>query len=205
MGLRHSGEHATAVICLVLMCSACLTPAMPDPITEPVVDRPGETLVRYRDRFVEVVVEFGFADNNIADEWLILNAAFSGMTGGATTIDRRLISVRTPDGRTIPLPSYKEFNAAYGDLASAARRAKLASQPLDFTRGGRRPCSIGFMPLPGSGEVANTAINVTKNELCVGLLFFPVRGGVQPGRWKLVIELEEAKATVPFALGYDVS
>jgi len=38
----------------------------------------------------------------------------------------------TSNGRTIPLPSYKEFNAAYGEIASAVRRAALASQPLEF-------------------------------------------------------------------------
>jgi hypothetical protein len=59
------------------------------------------------------------------------------------------------------------------------------------------------MPLPGSGKVARTAVNVTKNDYCAGLLYFPVRGGVQPGRWKLVIEFEESQAVVPFTLEAD--
>jgi len=60
-----------------------------------------------------------------------------------------------------------------------------------------------FMPLPGSGVAANTAINVTKNDLCVGMLFFPIRGGVQPGRWKLILEFVETEAVVPFVLEID--
>ena len=198
-----SGLLAVAVLGLLAFGCGSVTPAMPNPITEPVVDQPGRDIIRYRDKVIEVVVETGFAANNMAEDWLILNVALSGMTGGATKVDRRLISVRTPDGRTIPLPSYKEFNAAYGELASAARRAALTSQPLDFTRGGRRACGINFMPLPGSGVAANKALNVTKNELCVGMLYFPVRGGVQPGRWKLILDFEETQAVVPFVLETD--
>jgi hypothetical protein len=180
-------------------CSST-TPAMPNPVTEPAIDQPGRHLVRYRDSVIEIVVDTKFAANNLGDQWLILNTAMSGMTGAATQVDRKLVSVRTPDGRTIPLPSYREFNTAYPELATAARRASLASDPLDFTRGGRRDCSIDFMPLPGSGRAARTALNVTNRQLCVGMLYFPVAGGVQPGTWKLVIEFEETEAVVPFAL-----
>ena len=179
------------------------TPAMPKPITAPMIDRPGQHMVRYRDRVIEVVLDTKFAANNLGEEWLILNAAMSGMTGGATKVERDLISLRTPDGRTIPMPGYREFNAAYTDLASAARRAALASDPLDFTRGGRRDCLIDFFPLPGSGRSSNTALHVTKNQFCVGMLFFPVRGGVQPGRWKLILDFEETQALVPFILETD--
>ncbi len=201
--MQLSGLLMVAFLGLLAPGCGSVTPAMPNPITEPVVDQPGRDIIRYRDRVIEVVVESGFAANNMAEDWLILNVALSGMTGGATKVDRRLISIRTPDGRTIPLPSYKEFNAAYDELASAARRAALTSQPLGFTRGGRRACAINFMPLPGSGVAANKAVNVTKNDLCVGMLYFPVRGGVQPGRWKLILDYEETQAVVPFVLETD--
>jgi hypothetical protein len=176
------------------------TPAMPNPITEPVIDQPGRYIVRYRDAVIEIVLDTKYAANNLGEEWLILSAAMSGMTAGATEVERDLISVRTPDGHTIPMPTYREFNAAYNDLASAARRAALASDPLDFTRGGRRDCLIGFFPLPGSGRSSKTALNVTKNQLCVGMLYFPVRNGVQPGAWRLIVEFEETQAVVPFTL-----
>ena len=191
-----------AIGALVLAAAGCstTTPAMPNPVTEPAIDQPGRHLVRYRDSVIEIVIDTKYAANNLGAEWLILNTAMSGMTGAATQVDRDQVSVRTPNGKTIPLPSYKEFNAAYPELATAARRASLSSDPLDFTRGGRRNCSIDFMPLPGSGRSAKTALNVTNRQLCVGMLYFPVSGGVQPGRWKLVIEFEETEAVVPFSL-----
>jgi len=180
-------------------CSAT-TPAMPNPITEPAIDQPGRHIVRYRDMVIEIVIDTKFAANSFGDEWMILNVAMSGMTGGTTKVDRKLVSIRTPDGRTIPMPSYSEFNAAYPELASAARRASLASDPLNFTRAGRRDCLINFFPLPGSGRSARTALNVSKNELCVGMLYFPIGNGIQPGSWRLIVDFEETRAVVPFTL-----
>jgi hypothetical protein len=200
MGLHLLRLLAISSLGLAVVGCSTTTPAMPNPVTEPAIDQPGSHLVRYRDSVIEIVIDAKYAANNLGEKWLILNTAMSGMTGAATQVDRDLVSVRTPDGRTIPLPSYREFNAAYPELATAARRASLASDPLDFTRGGRRDCSIDFMPLPGSGRSAKTALNVTNRQLCVGMLYFPVAGGVQPGRWKLIIEFEETEAAVPFFL-----
>jgi hypothetical protein len=185
---------------IVAWACGSTTPAMPNPITEPVIDQPGRYIVRYRDAVIEVVLDTKFAASSLGAEWLVLNAAMSGMTGGATMVERELVSLRSPDGRTISMPSYREFNTAYTELASTARRAALASDPLGFTRGGRRDCLIDFFPLPGSGRSARTALHVTKNQLCVGMLFFPARNGVQPGNWKLIIEFEETEAVVPFTL-----
>jgi len=197
------GRHLERLLVLAILgvvAAGCgtTTPAMRNPITEPTIDQPGRYIVRYRDTVIEIVLDTRFAANNLGEEWLILNAAMSGMTGGATKVNRDLMFVRAPDGRSIPMPTYREFNAAYTELAPAARRAALASDPLNFTRGGRRDCLMDFFPLPGSGRSSNTALNVTKNELCIGMLYFPVRNGVQPGTWKLIIEFEETEAVVPF-------
>jgi hypothetical protein len=35
------------------------------------------------------------------------------------------------------------------------------------------------------------------------MLYFPIRGGVQPGRWKLILEFVETEAVVPFILETD--
>jgi len=36
--------------------------------------------------------------------------------------------------------------------------------------------------------------------LCSGPLVFKVPGGIQPGRWRLIIEQEESRVDVPFEL-----
>lgn len=200
--MGHNFKSLMVLGLLSVVAGGCgsTTPAMPNPITEAVVDQPGRHIVRFRDTVIEIVIDSKFAANSLGDEWMILNTAMSGMTGGTTMVDREMMSIRTPDGRTIPMPTYREFNSAYNELASAARRAEMAADPLDFTRAGRRNCRIDFFPLPGSGRSARTALNVSKNELCVGPLYFPVKNGIQPGNWKLVIDFEETRAVVPFTL-----
>lgn len=179
---------------------ASTTPAMPNPVTEPLIDQPGRHIVRYRDAVIEIVIDSEFAANNLGEQWLILSMGLSGMTGGQTKVEREMVSVRSPDGRTFVLPSYRQFNADYTEIAPTARRASIATDPLDFTRGGRRDCRIDFFPLPGSGRSARLALLLNKNEFCVGMFYFPIPNGVQPGDWRMIVEFEETEAVVPFTL-----
>ena len=200
MGPQVKGVLVLGVLTIVSLACGSTTPAMPNPVTEPIIDQPGRHIVRYRDSVIEIVLDTKFAANNLGEEWLILNTAMSGMTGANTEVERDLVSVRAPAGRTLPLPSYREFNAAYSELAPISRRAALASDPLDFTRASRRDCLIDFFPLPGSGSSARKSLHVSKNDLCVGLLYFPIPNGVQSGNWKLIVEFEETEAILPFTL-----
>jgi hypothetical protein len=200
MGTQGKRVFVLGLLGIVSLACGSTTPAMPNPVTEPIIDQPGRYIARYRDSVIEIVLDTKFAANNLGEEWLILNTALSGMTGADTEVDRDLVSIRSPDGRAIPLPTYREFNAVYSELAATARRAALSSDPLDFTRASRRNCLIDFFPLPGSGRSARKALHVNKNTLCVGMLYFPIPNGVQPGTWKLVVEFEETEAMLPFAL-----
>ena len=167
--------------------------------TEPMVDQPGNTIVRFRGPLVEVLVDYKFANLSVGDEWIILNVAVTSSESRAIEIRRGSVSVKTPDGRTIPLPFYRDFIEAYPQIQSAARRAALASDPLDFTHAGRRTCNLGFQPLPGT-DAALESVYVNVRQICQGLLFFPVQGGIQPGRWEFIIEFEEFDARVPFKI-----
>jgi len=48
-------------------------------------------------------------------------------------------------------------------------------------------------------------MQIGRNEECSGPLVFSVPGGVQPGRWRLVIDLEESRVDLPFELELDDS
>jgi hypothetical protein len=166
---------------------------------EPTVDQLGKTISRYRDPLVEVIVDYKFANLNQGEDWIILNVAITSSESKAIEVRRDHVLVRTPDGRKIPLPSYPDFIAAYPELQSAARRAALASDPIDFTQAGRQTCDLRFQPLPGT-VTALESVYVNMRKICQGLLYFPVQGGVQPGNWEFIIEFEEFDARVPFEL-----
>ena len=167
--------------------------------TEPTVDQPGKTISRYRDPLVEVIVDYKFANLSQGNDWMILNVAVTTSESKAIEVRRGHVLVRTPDGREIPLPPYADFIAAYPEVQSAARRAALASDPIDFTQAGRQTCDLRFQPLPGT-VAALESVYVNMRKICQGLLYFPVQGGIQPGRWEFIIEFEEFDARVPFEI-----
>ena len=167
--------------------------------TEPTVDKPGKTISRYSDSLVEVIVDYKFANRSVGDDWMILNVAVTSWESKAIEVRRGHVLVRTPDGRKIPLPPYSEFIAAYPEVQSAARRAALASDPIDFTQAGRRTCDLRFQPLPGT-DTALESVFVNMRKICQGLLYFPIQGGIQPGTWEFIIEFEEFDARVPFEI-----
>ena len=167
--------------------------------TDKTIDQMGKTITRYRSSLVEVLVDYKFANVSVGDDWIILNVAITSSKSQAIEVRSDSVSVRTSDGRKIPLPSYSDFIDAYPEIQSAARRAALASDPLDFTQAGRRTCDLGFQPLPGTvASLESVFVNVRK--ICQGLLFFPVQGGIQPGKWEFIIEFEEFDARVPFEI-----
>ena len=195
----------TAVVTIIIIAAATLiagcssSSSTKGNATEPRVDKPGKTISRYSDSLVEVIVDYKFANGNLGDDWLILNVAVTSWESKAVEVRRGHVLVRTPDGRKIPLPPYPDFIAAYPEIQSAARRAALASDPIDFTQAGRRTCDLRFQPLPGT-DTALESVYVNMRKICQSLLYFPVQGGVQPGNWEFIIEFEEFDARVPFEI-----
>lgn len=172
-------------------------PASP---SQPSITQVGRTQVRTVGADLTGVVSYKFADASLGDDWMIIDVALTGERNDSIEVKLADVSVRTPDGRRIPLPTQKEFIDAYPQLQSMLRRAAVASEPLEATRGGKRPCDLNFLRIPGTGSTRD-AIWINQNQLCVGMLAFPVQGGIQPGRWKLIIELEESSLEIPFDLG----
>ncbi len=156
--------------------------------------------VLYEGPELEAVVRTRQAQHDIGEEWLILVAHLRGAhSSGITEIHRKDISVRTPDGRRLPLISQDEFREVYREIHSRVRRATESSAPLSTYRRDLRLCDRWFLVEP-TGGFAQDEIAISTFEECWGPLVFAVPGGVQPGRWRLVIELEESRADIPFEL-----
>lgn len=195
---RKDAMHPVMMLASAVVFIACSSASSAmSPPGEPVIDQPGKTISRYKGPLVEIIVDYTHAAHSLGDNWLILNVAVAGWESKAVEVRRAHVVVTTPDGRKVPLPEYADFIKAYPDIQAASRRAALASQPIDFSQGGRNTCALAFQPLPGS-TVALESVYVNMREICQGLLFFPILGGVQPGQWEFNVEFEEFDAQVPF-------
>lgn len=159
--------------------------------------------VVYEGPEIRATVRHYQAERDLGGDWLILVAHLRGAhTSGITKIHRRDISVRTPDGRRLPLITQAEFREAYREIHSRVRRAMSSSAPLSTYGEDHRLCDRWFLEEPVGG-FAQDEIAISTFEECWGPLVFKVTGGVQPGRWRLVIELEESTADIPFHLEVD--
>jgi len=190
-------QHTLTIgLALIIGCTTSLGPA---------ADEEGERdLSRYAVRYdgPELVAAVGFhlTSEGIGDEWLILALQVtSSKQGGSTVIHRDEITARTPDGRRIALLTQDEYRKNSGRFRILVGRT-LSFLPLikNYERS-QTPCRRWFLEEPGGGTGLE-AIPVNNLQVCSGPLVFKVPGSVQPGRWRLVIELEESTADIPFVV-----
>jgi len=183
----------------LLFIIGCETYSVPDP-NNPATRQIARNAVLYEGPELVAVVGFPQAQRSLGDEWLILAVELTSPRGSkAVVINRSAISLRTPDGRRLTLISKNEFRRRYLKLRIPVERA-LRTLPLLYRyEQGREPCGRWFFET-NTGEVAFDELTVSSFQACAGPLLFNVPGGVQPGRWRLVIDLEESRANIPFVL-----
>lgn len=180
-------------------CASSNPDAPPPPVTQAEVEQVGATSVKYRGPDLELAMSYRFANMNLGMDWLLVDVAVTGARRLSVELKREKISLRTPDGETVPLPSQEELASAFSTIRAANQRADVAAEPLRYW-GGRRLCTLNFLVEPGSNIVMQS-IWVNDERWCVGRLYFPLAGGVQPGRYELRVDLPESKVRVPFVLG----
>lgn len=149
---------------------------------------------------LEVVLGTGYAVGHLGQEFLLLGASLAGANSDRmTTIDRSKISVQAPDRRIIPLMSQTEFRDAYANLIVPTRRARVYSPTALDSRPARRPCNDWFFRPPTDG-LARDVLTISSIEVCEGILYFHVPGGVPSGAWALEIKLHDNVVEIPFVL-----
>jgi hypothetical protein len=181
---------------VLLLAGACSSAV---PTDTPGVERAGATVLLYKGPDVEAALGYRFAASNLGTDWLMLDLAATA-THATVEVKRDRISLRTPQGETVPLATQQEFGQAYGKLRADIERANVAADPLDYFPRGRAPCTTGFFTVPGEG-LAFPSVWLDDRRVCAGRLFFAVPGGVQEGTYTLAIDFEESRLRIPFRLG----
>jgi len=146
------------------------------------------------------VVAYRQGKNSVAEERLILAVEFtSPRSAGPNIVSRSDISIRTPGGRRLELISQDDFRRSFARMRIPVERT-LEFLPLLYRYlPTRLPCDRWFLVSPPK-NIAFDEIPINSSQTCSGPLVFSVPGGVQPGRWRLVIELEESRADIPFII-----
>jgi hypothetical protein len=150
----------------------------------------------------ELTVALGFyqATRSIGDEWLVVAVELtSSANSGRSIVNRGDIFAISPDGRRLPLVSQQLFREAFASIRVTVERALRGLPILGRYDRSQMPCDRWFLASPFGGfDYEEVPVNTF--QLCSGPLVFQVVGGIQPGRWRLIIELEESRVDIPFEL-----
>jgi len=135
---------------------------------------------------------------SVAEEWLILAVELTSPRGsGPTIVDRNAISAYTPDGRRLPLTSQDVFVRNYTRLRIPVEQTLQYLPLLYRVEPNRMPGDRWFYAVSAE-NIGYDEIPMNSSQKFWGPLIFSVPGGVQPGRWRLVFDLEESRPDIPF-------
>jgi hypothetical protein len=187
---------------ILLLAAGCATSSDPAP-----TDTGRREVSRYAvvDAGPELEVALGFyqATTSIGEEWLVVAVEMtSASRGGRVDVSRSDITMMTPSGRRLGLISQEEFREVYPSIRIMVERSLRSLPILGRYKSSQVPCSRWFLEDPFGG-FGHDEITINTFRLCSGPLAFRVPGGVQPGRWRLLIDLQESRVDIPFELFSD--
>jgi hypothetical protein len=156
--------------------------------------------VLHRGAQLVAVVSYLQAQRSLGGEDMVLAVEMTAARGrGPIVLKRSDIHLRTPAGSHLPLISQKEYRKLQPGIRVPVERALLTLPLLDRYEPNRQACGSWFLVDP-TQSVALDEIALSSFQQCSGPLIFHVPGGIQPGRWRLEIELEESFSHIPFEL-----
>jgi hypothetical protein len=147
-----------------------------------------------------VILGYRAANESLGEEWMLLE---TGMTVREKTpafkLKRDAITLSTPDGAKIPLPSVEEYRKA--DLRALEQRTLVIRDSIDyFPPMASRPCRIGFFSNVESGAQAWDDVELDSSRACLGRVYFKVPGGIKYGQHFLNVQFPGSLIRVPFRI-----
>lgn len=190
---------SSALLLGLVLLSACVT--SPAPSTSDTGTRViHRNAVLYQGPELVATVAYRQGKHSVAEEWLVLAVELTcPRNSGPIPIRRGDISVFTPEGRRLELASQIEFAGNFPRLSIPVDRALAFFPLLRRYEPGRLPSERWFYAI-ASDRIGFEELPVSSGQEFSGPLVFSVPGGVQPGRWRLVFELEESRPDIPFVI-----
>jgi hypothetical protein len=146
------------------------------------------------------ILGYKLANLSVGEEWMLLEVGFALREGMPDyDLTREAVSLDTPDGKTVPLPSIAEFRK--GDVRALQMRERVQRDSINyFPPNAHRACSIQFFTDVDSRAMAWDKVELTNQRACLGRLYFPVAGGIQYGQHWLNVKFAKSTIRVPFRI-----
>lgn len=147
-----------------------------------------------------VILGYQLANRSIGEEWMLLEVGMTVLDRTpAYTLKRDALSLETPDGKTLPLPSVAEHRQA--DTRALQNRERVQRDSINyFPPMASRPCRIGFFADLESRAMPFDQVELSNTRACLGRLYFHVPGGITLGQHWLNVKFEKSVVRVPFRI-----
>jgi hypothetical protein len=193
------------LVCLVaLLAPAAVltqdkpTVKIPDPGVPQIMSIEGNFVRAAYNNEGYVILGYQVANRSVGDEWMLLEVGMTVMQGVKNqTLTRDALSLDTPDGKTLPLPTIPEYRQT--DTRALQNRAKVQRDSINyFPPMASQPCRIGFFSDVGQAAMAYDQVELSYTRACLGRLFFHIPGGIAYGQYWLNVKLAGGVIRVPF-------
>jgi hypothetical protein len=147
-----------------------------------------------------VILGYQPANRSLGEEWMLLEIGLTVLDNVPDfKLTRDALSIETPDGKTLPLPSVSEHRE--GDTRAVQNRAKVQRDSINyFPPGASRACRIGFFADLDSRAMAYDEVEVSSTRACLGRIFFHIPGGIKYGQHWLNVKFPKSLVRVPFRI-----
>ena len=147
-----------------------------------------------------VIIGYQASNRSIGEDWMLLEIGLTVRDGTPEyTLKRDALSLDTPDGKTLPLPSIVEYREA--NPQAIQQRAKVQRDSINyFPTSAHRACGIGFFPDLGARALPQDLVYVSYDRACVGRLYFKIPGGIAYGQYWLNVKFMKSLVRVPFRI-----
>jgi hypothetical protein len=147
-----------------------------------------------------VVLGYQLANLSVGEPWMLLEIGTTVRDNVPNyQLTRDAISLETPDGKTLPLPTTAQYREA--DTRALQMREKVQRDPINyFPPGATEACRIGFFADLESRAMAFDMVELSSRRGCLGRLYFNIPGGITYGQHWLNVKFAKSVVRVPFKI-----
>jgi hypothetical protein len=176
------------------------TVEIPKPGVSEVMTMEGKFVRAAYNREGYVILGYQASNRSIGEEWMLLEVGMTVLDNvPAYRLKRDALSLETPDGKTLPLPSDVEHRE--GNTRALQQRANVQRDSINyFPVMASRACRIGFFAELDQRVMAYDEVELSRDRACLGRLFFKIPGGIKYGQHWLNVKFEKSLIRVPFRI-----
>ena len=147
-----------------------------------------------------VILGYQLANRSVGEEWMLLEVGLTVLDNTpAYRLKRDALSLETPEGKTIPLPTVTEHREA--DTRALQNRERVQRDSINyFPPMATRACGLTFFPDLNSRVLPVDDVELSNTRACLGRLYFKVPGGIAYGQHWLNVKFEKSLVRVPFRI-----